>query len=126
MTTISDHVIGLVRAKAAADPKFVYKHPIEDAMPGGGVSKSCVYVHNGCASCLIGHALWDAGYVGNSLEQTGDNHVEVAELLHKLGIYHEFTRDEIGWLAQAQQQQDKGMPWGEAVAYADFHASFNN
>lgn len=122
---IGAQVIALVRAKAAADPEFVYKYPVEKPMLSGGIGKSCMYVHNGFPSCLIGQALWDAGHIGATLENTEMNNDGVSDLLHKLGIYHEFSRDELAWLVQAQEQQDKGMPWGEAVAYADFHSSFN-
>ena len=113
MTEIGQKLIGIVRAKAAENPEFVYVRPRhEDFRPG-----SCTYVRGAQPSCLIGHALWDADLIDSSFEQCGLNTVPITVLVHDMHL--ELDNLELYWLSGVQSYQDDGRPWGAAVEWAD-------
>lgn len=122
MSAIGEQLISIVRAKAAESPDFRYRSPL-------GADASCVYVYNGCPSCLLGHALWDAGLIDTSFEHlqtekyprpglsgwaNEDGFDEVAEIL---GL--ELDPVEQVWLEAAQSAQDDQKTWGRSVELAD-------
>lgn len=112
MSLIGENLIRRVREKAAAEPDRVYQSPLpfED-------DDSCRYVHDGAPSCIIGHALWNAGLINSAFEWNQYNTDSVSALTGPLSL--DLDKDELTWLADVQWLQDRDTPWGEAVAKAD-------
>lgn len=111
MSAIGQQLIEIVRAKAAENPDFIYSPP-------GGEDASCVYVHEGRPSCLIGHALWECGLIDGDFERrVGDNKQGFDDIAPMLGL--ELGQDELAWLLGTQGAQDNSRPWGAAVRRAD-------
>ena len=114
MTEIGQKLIGLVRAKAAENPEFVYVRPRSEA----GIHGSCKYVVDGQPSCLIGHALWGAGLIDSSFEENYCNTYPFRALVHELGL-QQLDDNERKWLISVQHHQDDGRSWGTAVEWTD-------
>lgn len=115
MSLIGDNLIRHVRAKAAAAPDFVYVSPNLGNLTTA--DDSCRYVHDGAPSCIIGHALWNAGLINSAFEWNQYNTDSVSALTGPLSL--DLDKDELTWLADVQWLQDRDTPWGEAVAKAD-------
>lgn len=116
MSTTTEHkLIELIRAKAAANPDFVY-----EPLAGAGIGNSCVYVYDGKPSCIVGHGAWDSGLLGSSFESSRHNSDGVVELLESLSIVAEFSRADLAWLESVQEAQDTGQTWAESIRSADF------
>lgn len=113
MSDLGQKLIGIVRAKAAETPDFVYSTPLVNQQD----DPPCVYVYNGCPSCLIGHALFEAGVITPSLESQTGNSKAFGQLTDELGL--ELDGDEAYWLRMVQRSQDTHLPWGESVKRAD-------
>jgi len=114
MSELGQKIIAEVRAKAAADPEYLY--PRTEA---GG----CSYLRNGQPSCIVGHALWNLGLI--DAQWKGDD-LGISDISHI--INHEgweLTIGEIDWLSKVQDNQDNGWPWGQSVARADGSNRFN-
>lgn len=109
MSVLGQQLISAVRAHAAEKPDHIYKSPY-----GHG---TCVYVYDGCPSCLIGQALWDLGLIDASFAGTAGNHVPFFSVVDHLGLV--LDPDERKWLREVQYHQDARHSWGEAVAKAD-------
>lgn len=115
---MSEHeLIELIRAKAAASPDFVY-----EPIPQGPIvgNTTCVYVHDGKPSCIVGHGAWDSGLLGSSFESSRHNSDGVVELLESLSIVAEFSHADLAWLEAVQEAQDTGQTWAESIRSADF------
>lgn len=110
MTVLGEQLINSVRAHAAEKPDFIYKSPFGDG-------SSCVYVFEGCASCLIGQALFDAGLIDALFEDNDGNHEPFGSLTDRLDLA--LDPHERKWLREVQYWQDGRHPWGEAVMRAD-------
>ena len=111
MTVVGQQLINSVRAHAAQNPDFVYKSP-------DWTGSTCVYVYNGCASCLIGQALFDLGLINPSMETSQFNDFPIREIiLDVLGL--RFDAEELQWLSDVQTNQDLGNSWGDSVKLAD-------
>lgn len=108
MTEIGERLIGLVRQKAGERPDYVYH------APGGD---TCAYVVNGEPSCLIGHALFEAGVIDAEFERHEDNCHVFSFLYPELGLH--LSPDELNWIDLVQNAQDANKPWGEAVKVGD-------
>lgn len=118
-TTIVEHkLIEWTRKVAGENPDFVYEQ-ITKENESGYKSRSCLYVHDGKPSCLIGHAAIEAGIIDLSIEFTGNNLLEACELVQNLGIVDQLSHAEIKWLNAAQNAQDTGQTWAEAIKSAD-------
>lgn len=104
-------LINIVRQKAAAEPDFVYVYP--------GETETCLYVHQGKPSCLIGQALFVTGLIDASLEKTPLNADICTTLFYHLEL--ELDEDEISWLRAVQSKQDNGTAWADSVTWADRH-----
>ena len=106
MSDLGEQIIQAVRKAAADNPGFIYDE------------FNCVYVRDGQPACLVGHGLWDLDLIDANLERdqrlNGEN---IADLLCKFG--HFLDQTEVEWLEIAQEQQDTGKSWGNAVRYAD-------
>lgn len=123
MSELGQQIIAKVREIAAEQPDFVYHEP-----PG---AVSCVYVHDGRPSCIIGQALWALGLIDATLEhdetpvlQPGTvyspakpNKVTSRDLFKHLGI--EVDTEEAKWLRAVQSFQDSQFCWLLAVERAD-------
>lgn len=110
MSERGQKLINEVRMVAAKNPDFTYEEPTGAA--------SCVYVHEGRPSCLIGHALWNLGHIDSSIEgkRFGGNYVngeDVRVVLSWLNL--EIDQSEKDWLERVQVRQDNGEPWGHCV-----------
>lgn len=106
MTQQGQAIIQAVRDVAAGNPLHVY---------GTG---NCVYVRQGLPACLIGRALWNLGLIDGSLEGLMVNGARAGELVEgRLGIA--LSQDESFWLERAQEAQDSGYAWMDAVRIAD-------
>jgi hypothetical protein len=111
VSDIGEKLISIVRAKAEENPEFVY-------LPPGGDGTSCLYVHDGQPSCLIGQALWGAGCINAQFERNWTHNTErIDGIALALGL--ELDPAEIEWLGRVQDSQDNQAPWGRAVAAAD-------
>lgn len=107
MTATGESIIKAVRSIAAERPSHAYAQ-----------ADGCAYVLNGKPACLIGHALWNLGLLGPSIEDLRWNIMGIDSLLDdKLDI--PVGSEEMGWLSLVQEHQDMGLPWGEAVEMAD-------
>lgn len=119
MSDIGQQLISIVRAKAAENPDFIY-------MPPGGADDSCVYVHKGCPSCLLGHGLWDAGLIDASFERLRSDAPSVLSRANEEGFDNvveilglALDPVELVWLEAAQSAQDDQKTWARAVELAD-------
>lgn len=108
MSELGQKLIEIVRRKAAEQPDFVYTPP---------VASVCFYVHNGVPSCIIGHALWEAGSINPSIESGSGNNLSIGVLYYELNLPVEV--EEVNWLRRVQAEQDNSKSWSAAVAYAD-------
>jgi hypothetical protein len=118
MSEIGQTIIDAVRKAAANNPSFVYSNPALSGMSGS----FCVYVRDGKPSCIIGHALWDLGFIDSTFEKNCLNTVGVDDVLSSLpALLDESMLDpnEIQWLSHAQAGQDAEKPWADAVEWAD-------
>lgn len=110
MSELGQRLIQIVRQKAAENPDFVYQYPTG--------RDTCVYVHLGKPSCLIGQALWEAGLIDASLEDRSTNR-EVSDTLIQV-LELPLDQVEVSWLRSAQLKQDSTTySWAEAVTHAD-------
>ncbi|MFE5290113.1 hypothetical protein ACFRAQ_34540 [Nocardia sp. NPDC056611] len=98
-----------VRALAAEQPEFVYQRPNH--------RDGCVYVDNGCPSCLIGQAAARIGIPIAVLEDwdSADTTGIDAILTGDFGV--DGARAE--WFAKVQAKQDDEYTWRQAIEYAD-------
>lgn len=87
--------------------------------PAGGFEEnlaSCVYVRDGQCSCLVGHVLHRAGATLEQLQELDNawdpeiNRVEFDWL--------RLTEDARHALTEAQDEQDQGHTWGDALTRA--------
>jgi len=104
MSELGQKIITAVREAAAGSPNYIY-------------SGTCQYVRHGNPACLVGRGLWEAGLINAWLERSHLNSEPVDLLIREMDW--EIDDDEIRWLATAQEQQDSGYPWRDAVDYAD-------
>lgn len=112
MSELGQQLIQIVRDKASEAPDFIYRMPPEHG--------TCMYVHNGQPSCLIGHGLAGAGIRVPSRH----NACTIGALVDFMELPIDF--DEVTWLRAAQSQQDRNRTWGDAVAYADTSPDFDS
>jgi hypothetical protein len=115
-----DNLVGKVRELASARPDNVYR-----AGPSGQSSPptKCTYLGGTCTDgtvgCLVGQALLAIGYTAEQLQPVDQLGIE--EAIEKM-LPCELTDDEydkVRWLESAQNAQDNGSPWKEAVRIAD-------
>lgn len=120
MSELGKKLIGIVQAKAAEYPDYVY------TPPEGG--EQCFYVHRGEPSCLIGQALWATGLIDGHLESAPPGPDGVAineESFRNVVESRRFpglgTLDwpEVCWLSRVQFWQDHREPWARAVKFAN-------
>jgi hypothetical protein len=117
MSEIGQSIIDAVRKAAANNPSFVYSNPGLSGMSG-----NCVYVRDGKPSCIIGHALWDLGFIDSALEKDFLNAVGVDDVFCWLPALQDepmLDPNEISWLSHVQAGQDAEKPWADAVEWAD-------
>lgn len=116
-----DRAVELAR-EVVADFGEDYVYPeSEKRRETDGSLPSCVYVHEGCPSCLVGHILHRHGV---SLEDLSQH-----EFRGAWTVSTKLADAEFGarfFLDVAQGRQDKGMPWGEAVLFAQNHVKDNS
>lgn len=100
-----------VRELAAENPNFIYEAP--------GENRTCLYVHEGDGSCLIGQALLRVGVPLNTVagfDETAANlPVAANEALLSLGYSGAVSE----WAGYVQSLQDRRELWAESVALAD-------
>jgi hypothetical protein len=87
-------------------------------------SLACLYVHDGSCSCLVGHALHHAGVPTselNALDFYGndDGDTGIAQVYGRLPDRFQLTGHAVEVLAAAQNAQDDGLSWGEALSAAE-------
>lgn len=119
-TTVIDADMAIALLERAAQEKgadHVYKR-----VPSGsdihGEASMCNYEHNGRPSCIVGHALHYAGVTIEQLRKMdSDLKVSSIDMLYAEDLLPiEMTDDAADLFKAAQDAQDEGMPWGEAVA----------
>jgi hypothetical protein len=81
---------------------------------------SCNYVRDGAASCLVGQALYHAGLPIDRLAEFDEGGLTPANEFSKelLRDGYTLTQRAAKLFQLAQELQDDGVPWGEAVARA--------
>lgn len=123
MSEVGQKVIATVRAKAAADPGYVYIPPVlsEGGDIDGNDVRSCVYVSHGYPSCIVGHGLWEAELIDGTFEENIANGYPFVpyNVDDGFGFMRAMNPAEINWLSDVQREQDSRTPWGEAVRMAD-------
>ncbi|QWS68251.1 hypothetical protein SEA_VANLEE_135 [Gordonia phage VanLee] len=101
-----------VRRLVAEAPEFVYEAP--DSKRG------CVYIVNGCGSCIVGQALIEVGFtperVGSYDPHGKHSAKSAADAMAGLGGFSWQVRR---WADQLQDVQDGENPWGTALAEAN-------
>lgn len=83
--------------------------PAEEYDEGEHV-QTCLYVNNGAPSCLVGHVLHMAGVPLGALEEFEDS--SASTVTRALTTT---TERVVEALLQAQEAQDHGVSWGEAL-----------
>lgn len=120
MSEAGQKLIAAVRKAAADNPDFIYPLAARYGSDGSLVKfGNCMYVKDGCPSCIVGKGAWDLRLIDASFEFSDDNSAAVDVLLSALDLYDEVDGQELGWLMAVQKKQDNSTPWGEAVAEAD-------
>lgn len=104
-----EDLIAEVRRLAAENPNFNYKEACGPEWDG-----TCTYAPTDqTPACIIGQALTNLGI-------TRQNVYEGHGVNRFLGdIVGDYDRQTGHWLAWVQGEQDRGLPWAEAVAAAD-------
>lgn len=98
--------------KAVGEKGADYVYPRMMTVGDITVATQCDYFREDQPSCLVGHVLSYLGY-DNADEAEGHS---ASYAMEKLGI--EFDDAAAFILEQAQDAQDSGTPWGEAVENA--------
>ncbi len=119
MITVDD-VVNEVRSIATERPEFIYlEQPLENEETR---STTCSYLSAGLYTdegegCIVGQALSKLGITDDELRRV--ENAGAADALIAVGV--KGARDLRGfhWLNSVQSQQDIGMPWGDAIAWAD-------
>jgi hypothetical protein len=109
----------LLREVVAESPDFIYKPPADD------VQSVCVYAYDGQPSCIVGKALYRAGYDVDVLAALDCANDPGAYNLAKLGIAAD--GDALAIFAAAQRVQDRsyeGNTWTDALAAAEVEADW--
>ncbi len=128
MFTLID-VVAKARELVGANPAFRYASLVRvnnDGHPGF----SCVYVEDGCGSCLFGQVLMGLGVPedffanleGQSISCLLEDDLDLAELLDhsdESWIDVDVRGDLVGWCQCVQDLQDKRQPWWLCVETAD-------
>lgn len=107
-------VLTLDRAKELAQEVVTefgadYKYPIEHKRDDG-LKLSCVYVHDGKPSCLVGQILYRHGVSLESLAQYEFSGAGV--MTYQVT---EAENDAVAFLDVMQYYQDSGQTWGNAL-----------
>lgn len=113
MSITEQDIINEVLRLAAENPDFVYQAPDYHPEETRG---TCVYIHDGNGSCIVGQALVNKGIDPEEIERFEGLPADL--MLSNLGIKEEADQGQT-WLDQVQSYQDTGTPWGEAVEEAD-------
>lgn len=105
----------LIDVVDAAGDDFVYHkqdmsdiHGVQDHLP----SKGCRYAVNDQPSCLVGHVLYRSGVAVDALNRLDKVGVS-AHALRDFGL--EVDQDAGDVLVAAQEAQDRGHTWGDAL-----------
>lgn len=104
-------------AVAEKGPGHVYRNPF------GGGRTNCFYVHETTdglrPGCLVGHVFAGAGVPLGEVMQGGNgtNVREVVDALTAAGVV-KAPPEAVAVLTYVQDDQDAGVPWGEAVTRA--------
>lgn len=107
--------IELLRTAVRWNEKKVYQKPETDS------DTRCVYQFDGEPSCLIGHALRRAGVTVESLRQMDESWESSIESVRIPGVSLTHAARQV--FGAAQTQQDRGEPWGMALAEAESRLS---
>ena len=113
-SVLGQQLIESVRKHAARSPRTVYLGPLDEFG-----NTECVYVSHGQPSCIVGHAMWDAGLIDAGFEDDGKNGSGIDTLAENWPPLASVSDDEAEWLLTVQGEQDNGMPWQVAVDEAD-------
>lgn len=109
MSITADDTIATLRAVVKGKEGFHYKPPDGD---------TCVYICGGKPSCLVGHVLYSLGW---PVERLMDFDSQRSNGIGSLRVcYGDIaTQDAVDILEAAQDTQDLGGSWGEALAQAE-------
>lgn len=89
----------------------------------GGLTTSCVYFRGDQPSCIVGHVLYYNGMTRNELNRDiRDFNRSSVQTLSNQGFIA-VDNDTRHLLQRAQNLQDNGVPWGQAVEGAHRKAS---
>lgn len=103
----------LAEAVALKGAGYIYTHPDGWVAADGDNPASCRYVHDDQPGCIVGHVLHAAGVSLEALsEYEGQGAQDPAYQLAGA------TDGAARLLDFAQDHQDRGVPWGEAVRQA--------
>ena len=99
-------------------PDYVYKR-----VEAYGLGGACVNFHNGQPSCIVGQVFGLLGLTAEKAEELGVAGTTIAStscrFLNDSDFEWNFTPAAIGILAVAQDIQDGGKSWGEALKAAE-------
>jgi hypothetical protein len=136
----ADKAIEILRKTVTDKNKaYIYKKverehlkKMAEDLGGYEASPSCAYVEGGSPSCLVGVGLHK--YAGFTIDQlsamdNGDDYESEEGVTYLEGggmnfnqvvnLYADITNDARMVLAAAQDAQDNGLPWGDALATAE-------
>lgn len=101
-----------------AGPDYVYKR-----VEAYGLGGACVNFHNGEPSCIVGKVFSLLGLTAEKAEEFNVAGMAIAstscERLNRSDFEWKFSNAAIGVLVTAQDCQDGGMSWGQALKAAE-------
>lgn len=120
--TFDSAVAALHKAVASKPEGYIYTNPRGDqagATSYGGPTVSCDYfTEEGEPSCAVGFVLSEHGVSSDVIRDRGLSGHFAQNLLSSLrhDIQLEIDDRTITLLSHVQSEQDRGVPWGEAVS----------
>jgi hypothetical protein len=126
--TYEDAVLGLKKALAVKGEDYVYERPKFPLNDGLTIEACAYFTAEGQPSCIVGHVMADLGHTINDLDQIASSY----DGTFNTGATASTAMDYLGYeldektrclLSVAQDYQDSGHRWGEAVEVAVEYAS---
>jgi hypothetical protein len=103
-------------------PDYVYEMKLRESDSGVGTEEKCVYVYNDAPSCIAAQVLYRMGVTVEDLKNIEGQSIGLFATTEYLGIAERLGFKALRTLAQAQEMQDRLLPWGAAYEAAKSYA----